>query len=311
MEWRKANIGQNCDKLQSVCWGRPSMIKATDFDVHVPIMKDFDHPTVGAEAFIQTTNLCIIVGFVTEQVLQHREVQHSNFSAVTEHLQHFIENLPTSLHLYDETGQRKQYCRPASEVHILYFVCIILLEGASQSGGIGWCPTATSILASSCAIRLYEEIEYRGHVNLLVSIHVFFCLVAAVPQIFHRPGDAAREDSRRAEVEILCSVLRTTIPRYPGAQHNLDKIRRLMTRSSANGDVNLSAGAAADHLYRLFPFPNSMCDNMEILQQLQRSIVATCGSTDMPEEDPQELPIDLNSFFDLFSWNWDGAETLT
>lgn len=220
-----------------------------------------------------------------------------------------MTNLPEELKLFDETGKRKSYCRPVSELLIQYFAAIILSEflRCRDRGGPRRVSVA-SLLSASCAAALYEEIDCRDEAILLPHHNGFYCLALALPLIHHIPQSPEKRTVRQRDLGILRSILRGMDGRYGDAKWAIAVMEKLMTSIDRASDpqrprINerLEPCALAS---QLFPFPNEFCDNMALLEQTMEPIA------EFPIEnlDPlQDWSIDNGTFdytwLDLFRFD--------
>lgn len=136
-----------------------------------------------------------------------------------------------------------------------------------------------SIAASSCMVRLYEEIHLHEDSPRLNSVHGFFLMLAAIPQIFHRTESAERERLREHELDVICQVLRALHVKYGGSNMVLQKISKLRAESNdlresqpppitAAGYLDSNTGATIDSSL-LFPFPADFSPNLDLLDDYE------------------------------------------
>ncbi|KAJ5168101.1 uncharacterized protein N7482_003695 [Penicillium canariense] len=102
------------DKLQTACFGRPTIIKDTDFNIRLPKLDDFEVPNLQAELFIEYTKLNVILGGIVERHCQKREMPQDEAMSVLQSLQQWINELPLQLQLY-HGNNRDPYRRDVSE----------------------------------------------------------------------------------------------------------------------------------------------------------------------------------------------------
>jgi len=252
-----------------------------DFDVRLPSLEDFSVADAQAKHFLQLTNLCLIIGKIEALSSRRREIHTEELSPIFTSLQNWIDELPDELRLYNKDTQRNPYSRPVSEIHIVYFVSVILLH-LLQGQRHRPSPFFTaSIVASSCIARLYEEILYREDVAYLLPINNWFSMVAAVPQLYCITRSPNKEEICVEELNIISSVLLQMREKYPAAGlvlANIDKLRRdrnnppnlisPITDSNSGFGVEESRQSTIQrftNICDLFPFPNSICPNMGLL----------------------------------------------
>lgn len=211
---------------------------------------------------------------VSEHQLERRPIQPEEFVKIVAALCDWMGHLPEQLGLYDENDRRMTYCRPISEMFIQYFVTIILRELLRyRDGKRTWRVSVSSLIAASCAVALYDEIHCRDETIFLPSIHGFFCLAVALPLIHHVPQFAPKEASRKRELHILHSIMKRMQDRYGDSEMVLRKMNNLeksvqSARTETGGPNTTLSGIEEPYAYakELFPFPPTMCDNMDLLQ---------------------------------------------
>ncbi|KAJ5620175.1 hypothetical protein N7510_004159 [Penicillium lagena] len=284
------------DKLHAFCFGRPQMIKSQDFDLHPPRVTDFEHPENGqARLFVLYANLTTILEKMLP--LQHRELSNSSEEAlsVLSDLKNWVANIPPDIRLFDDQGNRV-YERGFYEILTWYFTCIITFFHVH---GRLFHPSATStitLVASSCIIRLYQEMDYRDDINYLMSINNWSMMVASLPQLSSlrneslgiNPGDKDwRPDSQSLEeLDILLEILTQRILKFPGAKAIVERILRCKAEILSHGrsinpvpgledpgraswDPTWRAYITVPRVYELFPFKKELSPRMELLSNTE------------------------------------------
>jgi hypothetical protein len=167
------------------------------------------------------------------------------------------------------------------EVHINYFVCIIVfcrLFGQSLTQSTS---SAASLLASSCITRLYEEINLRDEINYLMPINNWFLMVGCAPQVHHNATSSGTDQLCVEELHILMDALNYMGLKWPPARTLLGIIERLTTidstRPATFGQTTTTYQdnervaetwphrKSSDLLNALFPFPRSLSPRMELI----------------------------------------------
>lgn len=256
------------------CFGRPPIFAANYYDVKPLKISDFDTEDTQAHYFIHGSKVCSIIGNIADLDIRRKEVVPDEILELVLSLCRWIEELPTELRLYDAHGNRKEFCLMTSQIFILYFAAIImlqLLQGASRQRAT----SLRSLIAASCISRLYEEINFRELTESLMPINGFFCMLASLPQIYYRPQCEEEEHVRQEEIEILCSILGKMRYKYGGSEMVLCKIRGLQAQIRASGEENATGcnqGSEYDmgdtenaYSKRLFPFPMDMSSHMKLV----------------------------------------------
>lgn len=181
--------------------------------------------------------------------------------------------MPDEFQLYDETYCRRTYYRPISEMFIQYFVTIILKELLRHRvGNRRWKVSALSLIAASCAVILYDEIQCQDETIFLPPINRFFCLALALLLIHHGPQSAPKKACRRRELDVIRSVALGMRNIYGDSTMVLGKINNLEKRFHSAAaevearDTTLPGSQEPCTLAKeLFPFPTSFCDNVNLL----------------------------------------------
>lgn len=312
-----ANNGQNRDKVVSACWGRPVLIKPTDTDVRLPTVDDFECRNIQAQVFVHYTKLHNILGHIAELGGQKREPSLEVLSNVASSLQEWLADLPDDLQFYDSRGKRQAYNRSICELHIIYFACIILAQSLWQPTSHHWRISLPSIVASSCMVRIFEEIHCHDQSALLLPINAYFALISAIPHIYYRPYDAEREESRKNDLNILFSVLNQMKLRYDAAASVLNNIARhqeqiertrqydLLDPERSAVETGIELTESLPDFKNLFPFPLDMCSNMDLLSLtgIGRSEIFTSNIFRPPDENTTGTYNDDNLLMEIFGMN--------
>ncbi|KAF2727893.1 putative acetamidase regulatory protein [Polyplosphaeria fusca] len=263
---------QNSESLHVSCWGYPPHLRPPDFDVKLPTLDDFDIRIFEGLWFIESTKLCTITNRVSELRAERRPIRAEEHAEFKTALFDWTSELPVELQLYDSNGSRNAYRRPVSELAIQYFVAIILSEFLKYRENPKSCQgVITSLLAGSCGATLYDEIYCRDESVFLPQIHGFFCLALALPLVYYNPQSATRVAARKRDLEVLHSVLTTISDRYGDGKMFLRMIDRLqmnVARTALPSELcdSVSEPEALLEAHRLFPFPRTFCDNMDLLE---------------------------------------------
>ncbi|KAL4798068.1 hypothetical protein BDV19DRAFT_386726 [Aspergillus venezuelensis] len=283
----------NSDRLATACWGRPSaFLHLPGFDIPPLTEQDFlpardRSPMV----FLQALKLSEILDTITKANLDQSLITPDIAKKSVDDLCAWVHNLPNELRLFSPDNARCAFWRPLAELHIWYFVTIILLQ-LLDSARFPWKIASSSFAAASCIARLYEEIECREETPRLLQIHGFFCMVASVPLICY-PHELLQDVNvnmnavREEEINIICGVLGQMRRRYGGSDLVLRKIRRLRAemrtdnnecgctihvgrQSSNDNDLRSTSMPATSSIQRrideLFPFPHELSSALILLR---------------------------------------------
>lgn len=276
------------DKLHATCFGRPQMLRDDDFDLLPPTSADFEENEVGqAQPFIWYTELASIIGKISLIQNKQRPQASQEVLSTLSLLRDWSSAIGSDLKIFDEHGSLI-YDRRLFEVLIWYFTCLITffhIHGPYFHPSVS---STISLVASSCAIRLYQEMDYRDDVNYLAAISNWSMMVVLSPQL----NDIARKqhsgvtmednpDSRRAasqEFDILLGILASRTVKFPGAQALVDKLSDLRKQAQLGVAESVEPLAptidpggylTVHELREYFPFPESFAPRMELLQTLE------------------------------------------
>ncbi|KAJ4287675.1 hypothetical protein N0V90_012378 [Kalmusia sp. IMI 367209] len=209
------------------------MLKLHDIDVTLPVPDDFEHSDAPAITFRAMTELCMTISKIRELSTRREETDIADITALVDMLRKWIEQLPAALQLYTDDSRRQPWSRPIAELHIFYFVSIILVYLLPGSHRQSTALCTASIVASSCAVRLYNEILHREEVSCLLAIHGWASLVAAVPQINCRVRHPAYSATCTEDLGIIRELLTQLGNKYPSAEMVLHKISDISQADSA------------------------------------------------------------------------------
>lgn len=237
------------------------------------------------------------------------ELEVSSPSSTVAALIDWHRALPLQLKLHNLAGTRNTYVRAINEMFIMYFAIIIhVLFRHDLDKDRRPRASPTTIVASSCMIRLYEEMYYHEHAARLGSVHGFFLMLAAIPQIFHRTQIAEKETLREKELDLICAILKHLRVKFGGSNMVLNRILRLRAESQSNAgqdsvaDAYSPAGGVSaedpiEGVDQLFPFPADFSTNLDLLQHGE-----SVG------ESHEDVMIDVLAFeSSLIDWSMDNS----
>ncbi|KAF4834937.1 Acetamidase regulatory protein [Colletotrichum tropicale] len=265
------------DRLAASCWGRPLTLHPQKYDIPPLEVSDFPATDLHSYAFLEVVRLTETMSIIAEAGNGRTSITQEEAATLVQRLCDWLQTLPESLHLYDACGTRRPFYRPASDLHIIYFVTIILLQ---LLDGKGTRPSiaASSLTAASCISRLYEEIHCREETAHLIAIHGYFLMVAAVPLVCFPRQSREDEVTRDEELKVICDVLGEMRSRYGGSDLVLRKIRQLQKDTDSRGGQSshdCRSGVPGEHatwatrsvgerLNDLFAFPPGFCPRMNM-----------------------------------------------
>ncbi|KAJ5826184.1 hypothetical protein N7474_003322 [Penicillium riverlandense] len=271
------------DKLQTACFGRPSTVGSLEFDLRPLRLTDFDCQNSQAELFVEYVKLNVILGKILDSHSRKNDFAYSEATSILQSLQNWLHSLPDHLQLYNEFD-RSPFRRDVHEIHINYFVCVIVfcrLLGISIPRSTA---TAASLVASSCIARLYEEMHFRDEINYLMPMNNWFLMAGCAPQIHQNAVSRGKDQLCTEELRIFTKVLEYMRIKWPATGTLLDILARLCAIDSnevlrhgqdANGsqDTECMNGSwtirvpGSEVLKGLFPFPSTLSPRLVLVEE--------------------------------------------
>lgn len=261
-------------------------MRRSDYDTKVPSTADFHVEDIKSHVFVHYAGVIAVWGEVADIGVRGVSPSATEIERLTDSLCTWIAELPEKIRLFDSSGSRQEYHQSISELHMVYFVTVILLEALSIKRHEQWSTSTTAIVAASSVARLIEEVDCWEDLSSMSSTTTFYVMAAAIPLIYHRPHSADRRASRQEGLSTLCLALERMSPRWGGAsvcRQNIERIRNVVERHATqqqqknqqqnDGSEQVAAAATnSDFIparrYRhqdLFPFPETLCLEMALL----------------------------------------------
>lgn len=252
----------------------------------MPSTADFDQADIKSHVFVHYAGVVAVWGAVADIGVRGVSPSAPEIERLTDLLCAWVAGLPEEIRLFDSTGSRREYRQSVSELHMVYFVSIILLEALSIKRHEQWSTSTAAVVAASSIARLIEEVDCWEDLSSMSSTTTFYVMAAGIPLIYHRPHTAERRASRQEGLNTLCLALERMSPRWGGAsvvRQNIERIRNVVERHATqqqqknqqqhNGSEPAAAAATnSDFMpaqrYRredLFPFPETLCPEMTLL----------------------------------------------
>jgi hypothetical protein len=289
-------------------------------------LEDFEIANIQALLFIERTKLALILGRILDLRSRPSDLADNQVRILAQKprlesfltfwpqqkdiyysLRNWVDTLPLEARLFDGDKQRP-YHHGIHELYILYFATIITFLYSFNDSDINSVPNIISLVASSCMVRLYHELDIRDDVNYLLTVHMWLFMLAAMPQLLYNAAEGLSEADRRAcsdALDKLVSALGQFMIKIPGAETMLNTINRLRAQDhpvhptstsrewrkhNLNGELH-SVLAFRD----LFPFPLSLSPRLELLDQLgdMRSVASP------PPDINEDLGWILEEFADI------------
>ncbi|KAK2732331.1 hypothetical protein FQN57_002947 [Myotisia sp. PD_48] len=285
------------DKLNTACFGRPQMMLSQDFDLRPPSVEDFeDSESKEALLFVLYTNLMTTLAKMLP--LQPRDLTKTPEQALSIllELKDWVGNLPVHLRIFDDSGAW-HYDRGFYEVLAWYFTCIITFFHVH---GRFFRPSVSStitLMASSCIIRLYQQMDYRDDINYLIAISNWSMMVASLPQLNNlwpennSNTEPIPDSLSLEELDILLEILDQRTIKFPGSKFILDKVSRTKTTILSCGPSSLPLSSLPPHdlpennnnpwpsswgnyttipnVHEMFPFPKELSPRMNLLSTME------------------------------------------
>ncbi|KAL3457015.1 hypothetical protein BJX64DRAFT_296227 [Aspergillus heterothallicus] len=231
------------DCLISAGQGRPLAVNLGDSELKPPSVEDFRGSSLRPELFIAYVDICSILGHLT-QCCRRDSLTRRTRQSIRASLQRWVQTLPQSLRLFiesvllDETSPStgkvlSPYDFEARQLHIPYFICLIILCRAPSPQHP---PSATSILASSYIIAIFEDFLARDELKYLGSIFTFYLLAAGLGLLSCRRVPALW-DKAAPNMQTIYASLEQLAKRWPSAMAPLRVLRNI---SSEPGGAGLS-----------------------------------------------------------------------
>ncbi len=296
--------------MTAFCYGRPSAINIRETDARLPTRDDFPMTSADSDIFIEKMKLCVILGRLVDARSSPASLHHDGPS-VGEALKSWVQDLPGEMQLYNGVD-RHAYRRVISELHIIYYVCMIINLQSMAKAEPNSSGSSTSledcVQASSQITRLMEEIFYRNEVSYLAPINNWFCLLAGVIQIRARATFSEASIVRTEELGILKTVLQEMIPTVPSSDlilKNLERLEQQASRAAPERTAEISKNNSITE-----PGEATMIQDESANQQLPAGPYRITNSDILPpsEHDGANInalpPIDNWAFDGNFDFDW-------
>jgi hypothetical protein len=253
------------------------MLRLDDLDIPVLTKGDYDNATLGAQVFVADGSLCQIMGRIAA-LASKGSLSSQQRRQCYDSLKLWIRDLPPELQLVRPNATKMPYHFSSFELYIEYLSISIILQILSPGSRKRSVCSMTSIIAATTMADLYDEILCRDQAPYLISIHGFWCTVAAIPLLQYSPDTPELETRRAACLEVICSVVNNLQDKYGLAFTASQKIAQLKSDRtipvddviidgqgrSVSGCRRLDAEELA-HLEALFPSLSQWCPNLEAM----------------------------------------------
>ncbi|UPL02998.1 hypothetical protein LCI18_013932 [Fusarium solani-melongenae] len=201
-----------------------SFLTARDFS-----RKARNHPTLS----VNYAAICRIFGDIGESC-RRKQMTPAKITQLKNELYVWVRELPLELRLFYPQAEYglNAYCSEARQLHVVYFVAIILLFHQSPSPSP---VSAGSLLAASFVAAIFDEFIIRDEIKLLgPAIHKFFLLIAGVTLLSASRIPALQSDAL-GDFDMVKRALQQFAERYPSSLatiHTLETLESAQDRSS-------------------------------------------------------------------------------
>lgn len=224
------------------------MIHMHDTDVQPLSQSDFPKEHPDNNIFIERTKLCMIFGQLADG-RYNPNLSYGDIVPIGQAFETWVRELPAELSLQQTDSD--PYRRVVSELHILYYACLLIyqlslmkVEPASSSVRTTF---EECVQTASHMIHVFEEIQCRNDVVYLAPINAWFCYLAGVVQIRARATFSGQGDRFDDNLEIVRSVLQELSATVPSSALVLGNLKR----------AELSGGTLPGHYSARSAHPSS------------------------------------------------------
>lgn len=178
----------------------------------------------------------------------------------------WIKSLPHEISLY-HSNRPRPFVRSVHELYVFYFVSLIVFSHHHGKSLGSHAASLIQLVASTMAVRLYEEIDFRDQVTYLSSTHNWCLMVACIPQIGFQNTIYDEDQSCAKDLQILVAVLKQLADKWPPSRRILNLVQKAWRpESTIVGNEVLDSprrafqtdsGGDLLEARDLFPFPDS------------------------------------------------------
>lgn len=206
-----------------------------EFDATPLTTRDFPAHARGQKAVSSVGYVAIshIFGDIGEAI-RRNEMTPSRTSQLKNQLYAWVRELPTELRLFHSNIDHgpNEYNFEARQLHVIYFVCVILLFRKSPSLSPS---LSASILAASFIAAIFEEFLIRDEIHYLgPGIWKFFLLTAGITLVPACKNSVLQGEAAQ-DYQIIKKALNQFAERYPsalGSIHTLETVEAAHERDS-------------------------------------------------------------------------------
>ncbi|KAL5363710.1 fungal-specific transcription factor domain-containing protein [Aspergillus floccosus] len=220
------------DCLISAGQGRPLAVDLGECDIKAPCPDDFKDSTADADLFSAYVEICSILGQLTRHC-RRNALNRDSRRSIYNSLYRWSRELTTGLRLFQSSSEidgvphpgpsLSRYNFEARQLHIPYFVCLIILcRPATQAST----PSGATILASSYIAGVFEDFLARDEIRYLGSIFTFYLLAAGTGLLSSKRYPDIWEKARQ-DLQTIYISLEELAKRWPSATGALRALRSL------------------------------------------------------------------------------------
>lgn len=192
------------------------MIHMHDTDVRPLSQSDFPEEHPDNNIFIERTKLCMIFGPLADG-RYNPNLSYTDIVPIGQAFETWVCELPAELILQHTSSN--PYRRVVSELHILYYACLLIYQLTLMRVEPVSSPARTTfeecVQTASHMIRVFEEIQCRNDILYVAPINAWFCYLAGVVQIRARAtfsGQVGRFDDNLGTARAVLQELSATVP---------------------------------------------------------------------------------------------------
>ncbi|KAF5012779.1 hypothetical protein FDECE_1199 [Fusarium decemcellulare] len=263
----------------SAAHGRPRAIQMEESGVPPLTLRDFPPATRNQHASsVSYVTICRIFGDIGESV-RRNQMTPTRVTQLQNDLYHWVRELPPELRIFHSQAEfgLNAYNFEARQLHIIYFVNLILLFRKSPSASAG------SLLAASFIAAIFDEFMVRDEIGHLgPAIHKFFLLTAGITLL-----PACRHPTLQTQATedyaLIKNSLKQFSQRYASALATLHTLETLETTEVRGSEAYEHPQPLEPEIASLFrEFGPGLCRQWELLMGQEDSRDESLVNEDAP-----------------------------
>lgn len=255
----------------SAALGRPRTICLDDATVGPPTVDDFPMPNDAARLYVPYVTICQMMGDLTQCRLRNK-LSLEQRRVFENALRCWVKDLPGELRLFRSSPERplQTYNLAARQLHIHYFVNLVILFGSSNSERG---PFPEALMASSFLCGIFEDFLVRDELRYLRANFAFMCLAAALNQLTCYRFSSLRPAAVRG-VGIIKLALQELAKKWRSADTALKSLNRVSDLVSQQPLVESSPPVLSRGALPLFEdFGPDLCEEWSVLWSQQNPLL--------------------------------------